>query len=320
MSEPLNNLEIKFTGIKTQPLSELTTFRCGGPSLGVIDCTTPEQVCEAVSCFNQSNLPFIVIGGGSNIVVSDCGLDCYVLRFISVEPLIDCKETLIVVSAGSRLDQVACFAAEQGLAGLNFANGIPGTVGGGVVGNAGAFGQQLSDVVTSIEVLTRNGVKRVIPASECGFSYRHSALKHSSDIVLSVSFKCTKSDRGVLLGTRHDILKSRREKHPDWRTTPCAGSFFRNVDARSIDGKRQAAGWFLEQAGVKTLRCGGASIFERHANIIVGDATCRAQDIFECSQKMKAAVLSKFNLELIREVRFVGAFDGCGLVDGHQFF
>ncbi|MBL7012684.1 MAG: UDP-N-acetylenolpyruvoylglucosamine reductase, partial [Kiritimatiellales bacterium] len=115
-------------------------------------------------------------------------------------------------------------------------------------------------------------------------------------------------DPAILRTERERILEFRREHHPDWHETPCAGSVFRNVEASSAAERRKAAGWFLEEAGAKNMTVGGARLYEKHANIIIGGETCTAQDVWQLSEQMKAAVQKKFDLELTREVRFLGSF------------
>lgn len=309
MSSP----KLDHTEIKIYPninLSQYTTFQLGGPCLGLILCQTPDELERAILfCFKQKR-EFILIGGGSNIVVSDKGVNCYVIRYVTDTPLIKRNGNDLIVSGSTLLDDLALFAAEQGLAGINYCSGIPGTVGGAVVGNAGAFGKQIGDVLQSALLLRKSTGEKFEKARDyCQFTYRNSALKETHDIVMEIKIFLSPADPKQLLSERENYLSIRREKHPNLKTHPCAGSFFRNIEPTSRAEKRQAAGWFLEQAGGKSLSVGGAKIFEKHANIIIKSDGCRAQDVFELSQKMSALVKTKFNLELVREVRFVGAFE-----------
>lgn len=291
-------------------LSEYTTFRLGGPCRALIPCQNPAQVENAVKRLSQNNLPFILIGGGSNMVVSDEGVDCFVIRYLTQSPLIEQEGYDLIVSGSTVLDHLALFAAQNGLEGLNYTTGIPGTVGGAVAGNAGAFGKQVGDVLKSVVLLTRDGHKKKATPKNLNFKYRDSILKKTEDILLSARFSLKPGDSKSLLKEREGILNIRREKHPNLITHPCAGSFFRNIEPTSKAGKRQAAGWFLDEAGGRKLFHGGARIFEKHANIIIKSDGCRAQDVFELSRKMANLVKQNFNLELIREVRFVGKFEG----------
>ncbi len=290
-------------------LSDYTTFHLGGCCPLLIHCQYPQQVESIVQVLSPNDLPFILIGGGSNLVVSDRGVECCVIRYVTERPLIQQEGPELLVSGSSLLDDVALSAAEKGLEGLSCTNGIPGTVGGAIVGNAGAFGKQIGDVLQSVSLLSLQGKKREAGPQDLGFSYRHSHLKETGEIVLSARLAFKPGNRQALLREREEILRIRREKHPDLRTYPCAGSFFRNIEPTSLAGKRQAAGWFLDQAGGKNLRCGGAFIYEKHANIIVKGANCTSENVRELSQKMAKLVKKHFNLNLIREVRFVGSFE-----------
>ncbi len=289
-------------------LSQYTTFQLGGPCQGLIFCQTPEELCEAVAQCHQDDLPFILIGGGSNLLISDKGLNCYVIRFFSNTPLIEKEKTDLIVSGSTQLDCLAQFAAENGLEGLNYTSGIPGTVGGAVAGNAGAFGKQIGDVLTEATLLTQKGEQKIVHPGDLNFSYRNSILKKTHDILISAQFSLTFSDKQKLFKERADILSLRQEKHPDLQTSPCAGSFFRNIEPTSNAEKRQAAGWFLEQAGAKKLKCGGASVFDKHANIIVKSKSCSAQDVYTLANTMAEVVKKKFNLDLVREVQIIGEF------------
>lgn len=292
------------------PLSQYTTFRLGAACAGMIHCQTPQQLEEAISYLVKEQKKFILIGGGSNLVVSDEPLDCYVVRYCADKPVIEQNATVLTVSGSTRLDHLALFAAQRGIEGINFTTGIPGTVGGAVVGNAGAWGRQIGDVLTSVELITAAGMKKTAQARDLGFAYRDSILKKTGDIVVSAVVSLRKGGAKALLEEREKILAERKSKHPDLRYEPCAGSFFRNIEPTSKAEKRQAAGWFLEEAGGKNLKVGGAVIYPKHANVIIKSDGCRSQDVYDLSVQMARVVKKKFNLDLVREVRFVGKFRG----------
>jgi UDP-N-acetylmuramate dehydrogenase len=306
--------------IKDARLEQYTTFRLGGPCRVLINCETPEELKDTVRRLNAQKQPFILIGGGSNLVVSDEGLSVAVIRYVSETPLIERDGDSVVVSGSTSLDALALFCVDEGLEGLNYTTGIPGTVGGAVVGNAGAWGKQVGDVLESVTLLEPNGQEKTVGVDYCGFQYRHSHLKETGDIVVSVRFELKHGDPVALAQERAEILKKRAEKHPDLTTHPCAGSFFRNVEPTSKADRRQAAGWFLEEAGGKDLSVGGAQIFEKHANIIVKGPNCKAQDVHDLSQKMIKIVRDKFGFDLVREVRFVGRFDSSGPMNPQGFW
>jgi len=291
-------------------LAPYTTFQLGGPCKGLLFCQSPKDLEYTIKQLAADNERFILIGGGSNLVISDQGVDCYVVRYATQNPLIECSGNKITVAASVSLDVLAEFATEKGLAGLTCLSGIPGTVGGAVVGNAGAFGKQIGDVIETVEVITPQGQLKTLSKEDCGFSYRDSRLKETKDIVMAITVSLAATEVAQSVAQRPEILALRREKHPDLMEHPCAGSFFRNIEPTSSAEKRQAAGWFLDQAGGKELSHGGAKIFEKHANIIVKGDACTAQDVYELHVKMAYLVKKKFDLDLVREVRFVGSFSG----------
>lgn len=291
-------------------LSDYTTFQLGGFCPYLIECPTPQQLTQAISTLAKERIDFLLIGGGSNLLVSDEGIDKVVIRYLSDIPAIERNGDEINATGSTLLDQLAIFAAENGLEGLSYASGIYGTVGGAIVGNAGAFGRQVGDYLKSAVLMDKQGNTREAEAHQLGFSYRHSNLKETGEVVVSARFKLKKSHREDLLRERQEILDARKQKHPDVKTYPSAGSFFRNIEPTSSAGRRQAAGWFLEQAGAKEMRAGGATVFEKHANIIVRSGACTSQNVFDLASCMKQAVKEKFGFDLVREVRLVGKFKG----------
>ena len=290
-------------------LSAYTTFQLGGPCHCLVECATPDELIQTVQKFKKEKTPFLLIGGGSNIVVSDHGLKTNIIRYLSSTGLIKRNGNDVTASASTILDDLALFCVDEGLEGLNYAAGIPGTVGGAVTGNAGAWGKQISDVLKSAVILDDQGKTKTVGPDYFAFSYRHSRLKETDEIIVSVTFAGTPGDPIALAQQRAEILKKRAEKHPSLSTHPCAGSFFRNIEPTSKTEPRQASGWFLEEAGCKNLKVGGAYIFEKHANIIIKGPGARAQDVYDLHLKMIDAVKEKFGLQLIREVRFAGKFN-----------
>ncbi len=289
-------------------LSDFTTFKLGGPCQYLIECTTLEALQKTITELHKKNTPFILLGGGSNVVVSDSGIDAVVIRYVSETPLIERRDNDLVIAASTYLDSAALFSVEEGLAGLVFTSGIPGTVGGAVVGNAGAWGKQVGDVLKSALIIDLKGNLKEVQADYFEFSYRNSKIKATQEIIAQVTFALTPGDQTILTLERMDILKERAQKHPNLTEQPCAGSFFRNIEPTSKAEKRQAAGWFLEQAGGKELRVGGAYIFDKHANIIIKGHNCTAEDIYDLHLKMINLVQDQFGFTISREVRFLGKF------------
>ncbi len=301
-------------------LADYTTFRLGGPCRYLLECQTPQEVQQSVAHLAAEKTPFVLIGGGSNLVFSDHGLDAVVIRYVSPSPIIERSNDDVTVSGGTSLDALALYAVDEGLEGLNYTTGIPGTVGGAVVGNAGAWGKQVGDVLKSALVMDKQGKTKTVGPDYFAFTYRHSRLKETNEIILSVTFALTPGDQVKLAVERADILKLRAEKHPDMNAYPCAGSFFRNVEPTSKAERRQAAGWFLEEAGGKNLKVGGAQIFDKHANIIVKGPGCSAQNVHDLHLRMIAIVREKFGFDLNREVRFAGKFANAPKADERGFW
>ncbi|NKB23154.1 MAG: UDP-N-acetylmuramate dehydrogenase [Kiritimatiellae bacterium] len=291
-------------------LSRYTTFQLGGPCSCVITCKTPEQLQRIVQGLSHDQNSFVVMGSGSNILVSDQGFQGTILRYVGDDPFITQRDDEVDVWGSTLLDDFAKYTSEQGLDGLMCCTGIPGTVGGGLVGNAGAWGEQIADLLVTVSLMDRSGETREVAPETLGFMYRSSFLQECDDIVVSAKFKLSKRDRYMLLEKRQEILQMRAEKHPDLQENPCIGSFFRNIEPTSKAGRRQAAGWFLNQVGAKKMCVGGACVFSKHANIIIKSKGCTAQDVYDLALKMKREVKEKFNLDLIREVRLLGVFDG----------
>jgi UDP-N-acetylmuramate dehydrogenase len=292
-------------------LSDITTFRLGGRCQALIMCTTSLQLEEVIKRFILKKAPYIIIGGGSNLLVSDKGIDSYVIRFLTDSPLLQRQGNEIIAKASARFDDLVAFAAHEGLLGLNCFSGIPGTIAGAIVGNAGAFGEQISDKLYSIKVIERKtGFRKTYLKDDLKFSYRDSLLKTTGDIVLSARFQLTVSETSKVEKERQAFLDLRKDKHPDWKDIPSAGCVFRNIE-NPLSHKRQSAGWFLEQAGAKGLKVGGAAVFEKHANIVINQdpSSCRAQHVYDLAQIMAQKVFEKFGINLIREIRFVGDFE-----------
>lgn len=290
-------------------LRDYTTFKLGGPCRALFDCATPEQLIASVRMLSRQGEPFMVIGQGSNLLVSDAGLELNVVRYFSEEPQVSIDGNRVVISGGSRADDLARVCIQAELGDLTFCSGIPGTVGGAIAGNAGAFGQQIGDVLASAELLAQDGSIRTVSADELQFSYRHSLLKESGEVVVRAFFELEPANEHDMQARREEIMQFRRERHPDWKNEPCAGSFFRNIEPSSKAERRQAAGFFLEEAGAHGMCVGGAYVFPKHANMIIAGPEATAGDVFNLSEQMREAVRERFGIELVPEVRALGKFE-----------
>ncbi len=289
-------------------LRDYTTFRVGGPCPLLIEGATAAQLPAIIQLLNKTGQPFLVIGQGANLVVSDKGIDQAVIRFCSELPTVTANGNRVTVSGDTLLDDLAVFTIENESGDLSYCSGVPGTVGGGIAGNAGAFGRQMGDHLISAEILGLDGHIRTVAKADMEFAYRHSKLKETGEIVLSATFELPAAEKEIMQAERDRIMQFRKDHHPDWHQTPCAGSVFRNIEPTSAVERRKAAGFFLQEAGAHLFRVGGARLYEKHANIIVADPGCTAQDVWDLSEKMARAVKDKFDITLVREVRFLGEF------------
>lgn len=301
------------TAAKPGPrLAAYTTFRIGGPCRALVPCATRAELLRAIEALHEAGEPFLMIGGGSNLLVSDAGVDATVIRYASDKPLVARTGNEFTVQASTMLDDLVVQAVQAGLDGLTCCTGIPGTVGGAIAGNAGAFGEQIADHLVSVTLVDAEGQERQVVPDELSFGYRTSNIPQLGAWVVAARFRLRPAPMARLRQRRQEILDLRASKHPDWRRIATAGSFFKNIEPTSKAERRQAAGWFLEQAGAKDLRVGGARTFDRHANIIIAEPGCTAADVLALSKEMARRVQEQFGIRLQREVRLVGAFGAGG--------
>lgn len=305
----INQLPERVVVIRGAQLSDYTTFRLGGACPALIDCPDAQSLTATAELLQDQSVGFIVVGQGSNLLVADAGIDAVVLRYCAEDaPDVQFDDDCVHVSGNTLLDDLVRLTIEHGVGDLSFCSGIPGTVGGAIAGNAGAFGRQIGDLVESVRLLNETGLQCKASTDELGFGYRSSILKETAGIVLDAVLKLQPEEIHIMEKERTRIMDLRRSKHPDWQTMPCAGSIFRNIDPTSAAERRQAAGWFLEEAGAKNFRVGGAHLYEKHANIIIADRGATARDVFDLTKKMISAVQEKFGFELEREVKLLGFF------------
>lgn len=285
------------------PLSSHTTFRIGGPAKAFIEVSTPDQVVEAAWKAEGMGLPWQVIGQGSNILASDNGYSGAVIVFQDETPPRRENEGLITVSGGYPLSMLVEFMAACGAGGLENLIGIPGTVGGAIAGNAGAYGTAVSDPLVRVLLLDRNGGMKKVKSDELRFAYRSSSIKDGGEVVLEASFEVRKSSPEELQKVLHERMTDRRRKHPDWKEVPTAGSYFKNPLGNG--GVRMAAGKLLEEAGCSGLRVGGAYLWPSHANIIVTERSARSRDVRALAEMMSRRVDEKCGIALTPEVVYL---------------
>lgn len=315
----LNDLPVKVT--PGALLKDVTTFRLGGPCQALIECAAPEDLTETVRRLKAKNIDFLMMGFGSNILASDEGVERVIVRYSSPVPRIRRSGNTLTADASTELDQLVLYAIQEGLDGLLLFSGIPGTVGGGIAGNAGAYGAAISDPLSELTLLKKDGQVVTVPKSAIHFDYRDSDIKHNGDVVLSAVFTLTPGkDPDAMLRSHDNMVAERHKKHGDWKLVPSAGSFFKNVLRSSHAGKREAAGWFLDESGAKMLNVNGAHTHPNHANIVTRDEGAAAQDVYALTRQMRDLVQKKFGIELVREVRLLGKFPDAPESDAKGFW
>lgn len=275
--------------------SGLTTFCIGGPFSWVLEVETPEALTEVLSLFKRYARPWRVIGAGSNLLVSDRGLDEWIVRLgRGFREVRKTAAGLYEIGAAASLMTLSRDFSEQGLSGLEFAGGIPASLGGALRMNAGAHGGQMADVVSEVQAISRAGQAVWINASELSFSYRYVDLP--PDIVISAArLRFTSGDPLRCRTLRAQFLSRRKATQP--LTQPSAGSVFRNPSSQ------QPAGLLLEQAGLKGTACGGARVSDLHANWIVNEGRrATAQDVSELMELCRSRVLEMFGINLEPEI------------------
>lgn len=281
---------------RDEPMSRHTTFRVGGPAALMALPAAEQQIVSAVKLARMEGMEPLWVGLGSNLLVDDHGLNAFVIK--TAPQLNDCKidGTTITAWAGTPLAQVANIAADHSLTGLEFAHGIPGSLGGAVVMDAGAYGGEMRQVVKSVRALNQNCEVETLDNSECQFGYRHSVFSDGSRRVLSAVIGLQPGDEHAIRSQMAELMAKRKEKQPlEW---PSAGSTFKRPE-----GYFAAA--LIDQCGLKGLTVGGAKVSEKHAGFVInaGGATCR--DILTLMDEIRDRVFRETGVELEPEVKYL---------------
>jgi len=285
-----------------EPMAAHTTFRVGGPTDCFLEISEKEELQKICSYLSKTGTPYYVIGKGSNLLVSDKGFRGVILRVGPGMDQIHVDGTRLFAQAGATMAQVARTAMENGLSGLEFASGIPGTVGGGVVMNAGAYGGEMKQVVRNVEVLTADGEFWNLDNETMEFGYRTSSIRGHAYIVTEVEFELKQSDPGTILAKMEELAAKRREKQP--LEFASAGSTFKRPTG-------YYAGELIMNTGLRGYRIGGAQVSEKHCGFVVNTepGTTRAEDIMQLIRYIQKSVAEQHEVELEPEVIFLGEFD-----------
>ncbi len=276
-----------------------TTFRIGGPADLFAAPVTVESAAEVVRICREHHVPFYVIGNGSNLLVSDKGYRGLILQLYRNLSEIRVEGEEILVQAGAMLSVIAKRALEHGLTGFEFASGIPGTIGGAAVMNAGAYGKEMKDVLTQVTVLTQENTLLTVPAQELVLGYRHSIIPERGWIVLEAKLKLKKGDREEIRRQMEELKEKRVSKQP--LEFPSAGSTFKRPEG-------YFAGKLIMDAGLRGFSVGGAQVSEKHCGFVVNRGDATAEDVRKLMRLVSERVREQFGVELEPEVRMLGEF------------
>lgn len=280
-----------------EQLSRRTSFHIGGPCELLLLLQSEEEICGVLSLMFSAGLKPFLLGAGSNLLMPDEGYRGVVISLRDYYNAVSITEENIVrAESGCTMTRLARFACEAGLSGLEFAHGIPGTVGGGIFMNAGAYGGEISRVLRSVDYCTLDGVKHTSFAEELAFGYRDSIFQHREAVILSAEFALSEGSRDEIAAVMQDLAGRRREKQP--LEYPSAGSAFRRPSGHY-------AGALIEEAGLKGMRIGGAAVSEKHAGFIVNLGGASAKDVKELIALVQERVREKSGISLEPEIRIV---------------
>ncbi len=290
---PGENIHLK------EPMASHTTFKVGGPADCLIEIENSAQLEKLQKYLGLVECPFVVIGNGSNLLVSDKGYKGVVLQIGKKMNQITVAGNVVKAQAGALMSQVAAVALQHGLTGLEFASGIPGTVGGGVVMNAGAYGGELAHVVVEVSVMDRNGEILILDNDTMEFGYRKSTIRSKPFVVTEVTFKLEPGDKEAIKSKMDELAVARREKQP--LEYPSAGSTFKRPEGHF-------AGALIMDAGLRGFRIGGAMVSEKHCGFVINAGDATAEDIVAVIHEIQRQVKERFHVELETEVVFLGEF------------
>lgn len=284
--------------LEHEPMARHTTMRVGGPAEILFSPAGEGELLFAVREAKRAGAPFRIIGNGSNLLVLDGGLPGLTIRLGEAFSKISVDGNQIRAQAGALLSRVAAAARDASLTGLEFASGIPGSAGGGMAMNAGAYGGQLSDVFEGCRALDpETGIISALGPAEMALGYRESAALSRGLIVTEAAFRLTAGEKTAIQAKMDDLSARRREKQP--LNLPSAGSTFKRPEGHF-------AGALIEQAGLKGLRVGGACVSEKHAGFVVNDRNATARDVLDLIRLVQARVLEHSGVRLETEVRILG--------------
>ena len=284
---------------RDEPMMKHTSFRIGGPADWFVSPETTGALSETIQFLKAGSVPYFILGNGSNLLVSDDGYRGVVIQIGKNMSDIVVSGTNVRAEAGALLSTVASRAAAASLTGMEFAGGRPGSIGGACVMNAGAYGGEMKDILTSVIALFEDGSVRKVPCGELMLGYRSSALMRNGAIVLEAELSLTEGDIGEIRATMDDLRERRVSKQP--LDLPSAGSTFKRPEG-------YFAGKLIMDSGLRGYAVGGAQVSEKHCGFVVNRGGATADDVMTLIRHIQKTVLKNFGVELVPEVRFLGEF------------
>ena len=299
MLEKLQKLLGEAQVLVNEPMSSHTTFRIGGPADYFVMPTKTEEVAAIIKICKEENVPYFILGNGSNLLIGDKGFRGVIIQLYKMFDGIQVEGTVVTARAGAMLIRVAKEAGKAGLTGLEFASGIPGTIGGAMVMNAGAYGGEMKDVVTSVTVLTRDGEVKVLNGPEMKFRYRGSVVEEEGYIVLEATMELKEGNIEEIQARMDELSVQRKTKQPI--EYPSAGSTFKRPEG-------YFAGKLIQDAGLRGYQVGGAQVSEKHCGFVINAGGATAADVMQLMQDVSDKVYAQFGVTLEPEVKRIGEF------------
>lgn len=282
---------------KNEPMAKHTTFQIGGPVDFFVTPNTVEELSEVIALCKAENVPFFVMGHGSNMLVSDKGMEGIVIQLYNNFSDFVIEDNVVKAKAGVMLSKLGFAIKEAELIGFEFAAGIPGTLGGAVMMNAGAYGGEMKDIVTSVQLMDCDGNLLEKTAEEMDFAYRHSIVEDEDYIVVGATLTLEKGDKKNIEERMEELALARKEKQP--LEFPSAGSTFKRPEGCF-------AGKLIMDAGLRGYQVGGAQVSEKHCGFVINKGGATAEDVLKLIDDVKQKVYEEFQVELEPEVRLVG--------------
>ncbi len=283
-------------------LKNYSNFKIGGQADFFFEASSPKELLLSIKCARDYSIRFYLIGGGYNILFDDKGFRGLIIKNSTQKINLIKDSCLIKASSGIYLYDLVQFSLDAGLGGFEFLAGIPGTVGGAVFSNAGAFNQKIGDFLRSAEIFDKNNERKKVNRDFFSFRYRFSCLKEDHHVLLNAVFELHTKGKKMIASQIQKNLKVRKNKHPP-ENIPCAGSYFKNPVNEK--GQMIPAAYFLDKVGAKSLKIGGAAVYSGHANFIINNKNASARDVLNLAEELKKRVREHFHIDLEEEVVFL---------------